>query len=139
MIAIQPGDAGDAGFMLALDALVPGRPRNRSWYDRAVQAGETIVATVDGRFAGFAVFHRRFFERDFLSLLIVEPWCRRRGVASKLVAAVEKRCEGVDLFTSTNRSNAVMLASLQRWGFSPTGRIDNIDPGDPELIFRKLL
>jgi GNAT superfamily N-acetyltransferase len=139
MIVVRPGDAGDAGFMHALDALVPGRPRNRSWYERAVLAGETIVATVDGTFAGFAVFHRRFFERDFLSLLIVEPLCRRRGVASKLVSAVEARCEGGDLFTSTNRSNAVMLASLRRWGFSPTGRIDNIDPGDPELIFRKLL
>jgi hypothetical protein len=28
-----------------------------------------------------------------------------------------------------------MLAALQRWGFIPTGRIDNIDPGDPELVF----
>lgn len=139
MIAVRPGDAADAGFMLALDALVPGRPRNRLWYDRALTAAEAIVATVDGRFAGFAIHHRRFFERDFLSLLIVEPWCRRRGVASALVSAVQARCEGGELFTSTNRSNAVMLASLRRWGFSPTGRIDNIDPGDPELIFRKTL
>ena len=139
MIAVRPGDAGDVGFMLALDALVPGRPRNRLWYEGAVLAGETIIATVDDRFAGFAVFHRRFFERDFLSLLVVEPLCRRQGVASKLVLAVEVRCKGGDLFTSTNRSNAVMLASLRRWGFSPTGRIDNIDPEDPELIFRKLL
>ncbi len=137
MILIRAAEAGDADFMLALDALVPGRPRNRMWYDRALQSGEALVATLDGKFAGFAIHHQHFFERDFLSLVVVEPWCRRRGVASALVKAVEGRCRAGDLFTSTNRSNATMLASLQRWGFIPTGRIDNIDPGDPELIFLK--
>ena len=137
MIAIRPGVAGDADYMLALDALVPGKPRNRDWYDRALRSGEALVATLDGKFAGFAVHHRHFFERDFLSLLIVEPLCRRRGVASALLAAVEARCEDRDLFTSTNRSNAVMLSALRRWGFFPSGRIDNIDPGDPELVFLK--
>jgi GNAT superfamily N-acetyltransferase len=102
-----------------------------------LQSGEALVATLDGKFAGFAIHHRHFFERDFLSLLVVEPWCRQRGVASALVKAVESRCRGVDLFTSTNKSNTMMLTSLQRWGFMPTGRVDNIDPGDPELIFMK--
>jgi len=139
MIAIRTAEAGDADFMVALDGLVPGRPRNRTWYDRALQSGEALVATLDGRFAGFAIHHQHFFERDFLSLLVVEPWCRRRGVASALLKAVEARCRGADLFTSTNRSNATMLTSLQRWGFIPTGRIDNIDPGDPELVFLKRL
>lgn len=135
MTTIKPAAAADVGFMLALDALVPGRPRNRSWYESALDSGQGLVATLDGKFAGFAIHHTHFFERDFLSLLVVEPWCRRRGVASALLAAVRRRCEGRDLFTSTNRSNATMLTALQRWGFIPTGRIDNIDPGDPELVF----
>jgi GNAT superfamily N-acetyltransferase len=139
MIAVRSADPGDVDFMMALDALVPGRPRKRDWYDRGLHAGEAIVATLDGRFAGFAIHHQHFFERDFLSLLVVEPWCRRRGVASALVKAVEGRCRGGDLFTSTNRSNTTMLTSLRRWGFSPTGRIDNIDPGDPEMVFVKRL
>jgi GNAT superfamily N-acetyltransferase len=137
MITIRSGEPKDADFMAALDALVPGTPRKRAWYDRALQSGEALVATLDGKFAGFAMHHRRFFERDFLALLVVEPWCRRRGVATALVGAVAARCQAGELFTSTNRSNATMLASLQRWGFVPTGRIDNIDPGDPELIFLK--
>jgi GNAT superfamily N-acetyltransferase len=137
VIAIRSAAAADVDFMLALDALVPGRPRKRDWYDRALQSGEALVATLDGKFAGFAIHHRHFFERDFLSLLVVEPWCRQRGVASALVKAVETRCRGGDLFTSTNKSNTMMLTSLQRWGFIPTGRVDNIDPGDPELIFMK--
>lgn len=119
MIAIRTAEAADLDFIVALDALVPGRPRNRAWYDRALQAGEALVATLDGKFGGFAIYHQRFFERDFLSLLVVEPWCRRRGVASSLVKAVEARCRGGDLFTSTNRSNTTMLTSLQHWGFLP--------------------
>jgi GNAT superfamily N-acetyltransferase len=137
MIAIRPGTTADVEYMFALDALVPGKARNRAWYERALHNGETLVATLDGRFAGFAIYHRHFFERDFLSLLVVEPLCRRRGTASALIRAVETRSEGRDLFTSTNRSNSVMLAALQRWGFFPSGRIDNIDPGDPELVFLK--
>jgi GNAT superfamily N-acetyltransferase len=137
MIAIRPATTGDAEFMLALDALVPGRPRNRAWYDRALESGGALVATLDGKFAGFAIHHRHFFERDFLSLLIVEPWCRRRGVASALINAVLTTCRGGDLFTSTNRSNTTMLTALRRWNFIPTGRIDNIDPGDPEMVFLK--
>ena len=100
MIAIRLGAAGDAEFMLALDALVPGRPRKRAWYDRALHSGEALFATLDEKFAGFAIHHRHFFERDFLSLLIVEPWCRRRGVASALLKAIEARCDGGDLSTS---------------------------------------
>lgn len=123
--------------MVALDALVPGTPRKRAWYDGALRAGEALVATLDGKFAGFAIHHQHFFERDFLSLLVIEPWCRRRGVATALVAAVAAKCQRGELFTSTNRSNTMMLDSLQRWGFVPTGRIDNIDPGDPELVFLK--
>ncbi|HEY5095773.1 MAG TPA: GNAT family N-acetyltransferase [Candidatus Eremiobacteraceae bacterium] len=116
---------------------MPGRPRSRAWYDGVVSAGEALVATLEDKFAGFAIHHRNFFERDFLSLLVVEPMCRRRGVASALLAAVEARCDNRELFTSTNRSNAVMLAALARWGFISSGRIDNIDPGDPELVFLK--
>lgn len=137
MIDIRSGLAGDAAYMKALDALIPGRTRSRDWYDGAVRSGEALAATLDGKFAGFAIHHRHFFERDFLSLLVVEPMCRRRGVASALLAAVVARCDNRELFTSTNRSNAVMLAALTRWGFIPSGRIDNIDPGDPELVFLK--
>lgn len=137
MIDIRSGSDGDTAYMKALDGLVPGRARTRDWYDDHIRSGHVLVATLDAKFAGFAVHHRHFFERDFLSLLVVEPMCRRRGVASSLLAAVEARCDARELFTSTNRSNAVMLAALTRWGFVPSGRIDNVDPGDPELVFLK--
>lgn len=125
--------------MLALDGLVLGTPRPPAWYDEQLGAGNALVAERDGVLAGFAIHHRHFFQRDFLALLIVEPWCRRSGVATALLQAVEKRCAGADLFTSTNASNQTMRQALKRWGFRATGRIDNIDPGDPELVFVKSL
>ncbi|HLJ83137.1 MAG TPA: GNAT family N-acetyltransferase [Candidatus Eremiobacteraceae bacterium] len=136
-LRVRDGVAEDRPFMLALDGLVLGTPRSTAWYDEQLRAGHALVAERDGVLAGFAIHHRHFFQRDFLALLIVEPWCRRSGVATALLRAVEKRCAGADLFTSTNASNQTMRQALKRWGFRATGRIDNIDPGDPELVFVK--
>src|SRR5579872_1717444 len=136
-LRVRDGVAEDRPFMLALDGLVLGTPRSTAWYDKQLRAGHALVAERDGVLAGFAIHHRHFFQRDFLALLIVEPWCRRSGVATALLRAVEKRCAGADLFTSTNASNQTMRQALKRWGFRATGRIDNIDPGDPELVFVK--
>jgi hypothetical protein len=41
------------------------------------------------------------------------------------------------LFVTTNTSNAPMRALLAREGYLASGTIDNIDPGDPELVFVK--
>jgi hypothetical protein len=41
------------------------------------------------------------------------------------------------LFVSTNESNVPMQALLINLGFRPSGRVENIDPGDPELFFHK--
>jgi GNAT superfamily N-acetyltransferase len=138
-LRVRDGVDGDRAFMLALDGLVLGTPRSGAWYDEHLRAGHAIVAERDGVLAGFAIHHRHFFQRDFLALLIVEPWCRRSGVATALLGVVEKRCAGADLFTSTNASNQTMREALKKWGFRATGRIDNIDPGDPELVFLKTI
>ena len=45
---------------------------------------------------------------------------------------------GEKLWTSTNQSNAPMCALLSRLGFILSGQIDNLDDGDPELVFVRL-
>ncbi len=45
---------------------------------------------------------------------------------------------GKRVWTSTNESNAPMRALLGSAGFVESGRVDNLDPGDPELIFVRL-
>jgi hypothetical protein len=39
------------------------------------------------------------------------------------------------VFTSTNRSNDAMRALLRTEGWSSSGELDGLDPGDPELVF----
>jgi hypothetical protein len=45
---------------------------------------------------------------------------------------------GEKLWTSTNQSNQAMRLLLPRLGFIESGRIDNLDEGDPELVFVRL-
>jgi hypothetical protein len=43
------------------------------------------------------------------------------------------------LFTSTNLSNLPMQGIMSKLGYRPSGVIENLDPGDPELIYFKRL
>lgn len=45
---------------------------------------------------------------------------------------------GEELWTSTNQSNQPMQRLLERLGFLPSGVIEGLDEGDPELVFRLL-
>ena len=51
-----------------------------------------------------------------------DPWIRRANPK---------------LFTSTNRSNAPMQSLLAKLGYRPSGVIENLDEGDPELVYMK--
>jgi GNAT superfamily N-acetyltransferase len=105
--------------------------------------GETrifkLVALVDGEVAGYAEMAPTFFNREFISLLNVHPSHRRRGVATALIKAVEARCRGEKLFTSTNLSNQPMQALLGKIGYRRCGMVEDLDEADPELIFVKRL
>ncbi len=75
----------------------------------------------------------------FIDLLIVHPDQRRKGAATALIEHIVTTCPGDKLFTSTNQSNAPMQALCERLGFVKSGWIDNLDPGDPEIIYFKAL
>lgn len=133
--------AGEDGLarMLAMDPQVRDTPGRREFLERAVASGEALVARIGGAAAGFAVFDCSFFEQPFISLLYVEPDMRRRGIARALVAHIEARCPGEKLFTSTNESNVVMQHVCDALGFTRSGRIENLDEGDPELVYVRRL
>ena len=85
------------------------------------------------------VWNHGFFGHAFVALLAVRPEARRRGVASVLVGHVEAVCGSDRLFTSTNASNAAMQRLCDALGFERSGIIDNLDEGDPELVYCKRL
>jgi hypothetical protein len=80
---------------------------------------------------------RRFYGFPFVDLLVVAEAQRRHGVGSALMARCEADHDADRIFTSTNESNAPMRRLLEKAAWLASGRIDNLDPGDPELVFVK--
>jgi RimJ/RimL family protein N-acetyltransferase len=70
--------------------------------------------------------------------LVVETAYRRQGVGTKLIEAWEKTADTVKLFTSTNESNLSMQRLCERLGYVRSGFIENLDEGDPEVIYFKV-
>jgi len=125
--------AADAALLARVD------PARRDRIDAAIARGGCWAAELDGRVVGYAIVSRGFFERDFIELLVVDAAHRRRGAGDCLLSAIERSVHGDRLFTSTNESNAPMRALLAKRGWLPSGRIENLDDGDPELVFVKLV
>lgn len=105
--------------------------------ERAIAAGACHVAEEAGMIAGYAVHTKSFFGRPFVELLIVAEAQHRRGVGTTLMLHIEALCTEEKLFTSTNESNAPMQALCERLGYVRSGYIENLDEGDPEIIYVK--
>jgi GNAT superfamily N-acetyltransferase len=105
----------------------------------AISAGTCFVAQSNGRPIGYVIFNPRFLGHGFVELLYTDPAFRRLGVASALLRHCETKCTTPRLFISTNLSNKPMQTLLAKLGFVMTGFIDNIDEGDPELVYFKRL
>jgi N-acetylglutamate synthase-like GNAT family acetyltransferase len=124
----------------ALAALIgAASPLKPSYLDASVSSGLCLLVEIDGRIAGCGVLSYDFFDRGFVKLLYVNEIYRCRGVGSALLLALEARCTTRVIFTSTNRSNLPMQKLLAKRGYQPSGSVEGLDPGDPELIYRKPL
>jgi GNAT superfamily N-acetyltransferase len=139
MTIIERASSEDFEHICALDETVhTGAPRRR-FIGEAYARGGVAVARIDDVIRGFVIFDESFFDQCFVRLLIVHPDFRRRGLATALMRAAELACQTDKLFTSTNQSNMPMQQLCARLGFIKSGYIENLDEGDPELIYVKLL
>jgi ribosomal protein S18 acetylase RimI-like enzyme len=135
----RPATAGDLDWVLALNPLAHSDARRQRFLRAAVEEGRCEIARRDGERAAFACWHRQFFSRPFLALLVVGVRHRRCGIGSVLVRHLAARLAAEDpLFTSTNASNTAAQAFFERLGFVRSGTIDHLDPGDPEWIYALL-
>jgi GNAT superfamily N-acetyltransferase len=134
MLEIRAAKPADVDMLRTLDPLAaPGTDRYRdigNWVER----GDSYLARRDGDVAGFLVM-ATFLQRPFIELIVVGETHRRRGIASALVGYARDLAPGAELWTSANRSNMPMRALLSKLGFVLSGRVDNLDPDDPELFF----
>jgi ribosomal protein S18 acetylase RimI-like enzyme len=139
MTIIERATSGDFEHICELDETVYRGPTRRGFIGAACAEGRVSVARVDEAVRGFVISDESFFEQFFVRLLMVHPDFRRHGIASALMRAAELDCQSGKLFTSTNQSNTPMQRLCERLGFVKSGYVENLDEGDPELIYVKLL
>ena len=136
MTIIDRAASADFEHICELDEIVFKGPSRRGLIGTALAQGRCAIARVDGHVRGY-VIAGEFFGHGFVELLLVHPDFRRRGIATSLMRSAEIDAPTEKLFTSTNQSNTAMQKLCERLGFVRSGTIENLDDGDPEIIYFK--
>jgi len=138
MFEIRQATVEDIGEILAFDHLADREKERSAFIRRVVGQGACFVA-VQGNLLGYTVLEYNFFEQGFISMLYVRADHRRSGVGMALMSHLETICRTRKLFTSTNLSNRPMQTLLSRLGYHLSGVIHDLDEGDPELVYVKVV
>lgn len=134
---IRLASVADLEAILDLDPLARRDATRAEFIRRSLLSAYCLVAVADARIVAYGVLDYSFFRQAYISMLYVEPRLRRRGIGSALVAGMEAACKEQRIFTSTNESNKPMQALLGALGYECSGIVENLDEGDPELIYFK--
>ena len=136
---IREGTPEDVDALVALDHVARCDSIRADCMAHAVRAGHSFVAEWDGTLVGYGILTYSFYGNGMIELLYVGEGYRRLGVGRALIGYAESRCNTPKLFTSTNLTNKPMQLLLEGLGYRLSGYIDNLDPGDPELVYFKSL
>ncbi len=140
IFTLHPATSADIPAIVQLDLIPATRHLRIAFVQRVVEAGECHAAkTVQGAVAGYAVLEHTFFDHGFVSMLYVGRDYRRKGAGSVLMRHLEGLSTTSKLFTSTNRSNIAMQGLLSKLSYVRSGIVENLDEGDPELVYVKFL
>jgi GNAT superfamily N-acetyltransferase len=136
-LKIRLATPSDFERIVALDSYLPHSPPRAEALRVWIGAGQAYLALEGSEPRGYAVMTRHFFDRAFVELLMTGAKFRRQGIATAMMRYLETISPTPLLWTSTNESNAPMRALLTAEGFIPSGAVEGLDEGDPELFFRK--
>lgn len=126
----------DIAAAIQIDLSVTGTHGRASYIEAVAERGGLRLAIHHGRVVGFCCLDDHyFFEKAFVSLLIVDRGSRRNGIGQVLLETTSS--EQPETWTSTNRSNAEMRGLLSKSGWKFCGEIEGLDAGDPELFFKR--
>ncbi|MBU7592892.1 GNAT family N-acetyltransferase [Metabacillus halosaccharovorans] len=127
----------DLEKLVQIDSEVIGNTSRRNYIEKSIEFGKCIVAKENDVIVGFLIYDVNFFECAFISLIIVSPSSRRKGYASLLIDYMVSSSPTTKVFSSTNRSNINMQKVFEINGFIQSGVVENLDDGDPEIIYFK--
>jgi ribosomal protein S18 acetylase RimI-like enzyme len=139
MIMTRRAEPDDIPAICAFDHVAHMQEDRRQFICNAVRAAIAHVALLDHEIVGYTVLEHSFFARGFIATLYVHPDHRRVGLGTALVRHVEGLCKSDRIFTSTNQSNLPMQALMDKLGYTRSGMVDDLDPGDPELFYSRQL
>jgi ribosomal protein S18 acetylase RimI-like enzyme len=133
-LSFRVGTPDDLAALVVIDTV--RTPERRSEIAAWLEAGQCHLALRDDRIVGYAALTRGFYHRCFLEMLMIAATERRTGIGRALIAhCLTQLPAGEDFWGSTNQSNTPMQALFASLAFVPSGIIENLDEGDPELIY----
>ena len=111
----------------------------RKFLEPHIRHQRMYVAVDANRVVGFITFETTFIGCLYISLLMVHPDCRRRGIARKMIETVASHSENGKLFSSTEADNEISIKMHESLGFIKSGYVDNLPQQTRELIYYKNL
>ncbi|MEQ2528428.1 GNAT family N-acetyltransferase [Bacillaceae bacterium CLA-AA-H227] len=125
----------DLEEVVNIDSEVIGSDSRCGYFKKAIDEARCIGVIHENAIMGFLIFDTHFFDCSFIPLIIVKPSERRKGYATSLIQHFISIAPTTKIFSSTNQSNKQMHEVFKRNGFIQSGYVDNLDEGDPEIIY----
>ncbi|WP_225218684.1 GNAT family N-acetyltransferase [Fictibacillus norfolkensis] len=123
--------------IIELDKKMIGSDHRKEEINQAIKDEKCLIMFQEDEIAAFLIYHTHFFDCSFISLIMVDPAHQRKGLGSSLLTHMTKISPTNKLFSSTNESNESMKKTFIRNHFKKSGFVDNLDEGDPEIIYFK--
>ncbi|MGB3295635.1 MAG: GNAT family N-acetyltransferase [Phormidesmis sp.] len=136
---LRIGQIRDADAIIAFDHVAACEPARVQSVHDYIESSACYVAVIDAKVVAYAVLNYKFYDNGWIEMLYVHPQFRRQGIGSALIRHLINACRTPKLFTSTNQSNFSMQRLLAALEFDRSGFIENLDEGDPELVYFKRL
>ncbi len=134
-LIIRTGTPNDLPSLVAIDTFAGSHSDRVEFLRQSLALGQCVVVASETEPTGFAILNYSFFGFGFIPLLVVASAHRRQGIGLRLLETLGRRCTSGKLFSSANLSNVAAQRLFVRAGFVESGRVENLDPGDPEVIY----